>query len=88
VNGEGGAYHGAEIAMIFGTLPDGATEREGRYIRGARAAFAKDPEEGLACYGGCWAVYETGKETLVRLAFNDTVGPNLGDPEVSDSVCQ
>ena len=90
MTGDESTYHGAEILMVFGTLPNDATEREmqvGRYIRGASAAFAKDPEKGLSCYGGGWPVYESGKETLVRLAFNDTVGPNLGDPEVYDSVC-
>jgi hypothetical protein len=76
--------------MVFGTLPDNATDREkrvGDYIRGAWAAFAKDPEKGLSCYEGGWPVYESGKETLIRLAFNDKVGPNLGDPAVYDSVC-
>jgi carboxylesterase type B len=91
---DSGAYHGSEVAVIFGTLPDGGggkREREiGRYIRGAWAAFAKDPREGLRGYGGerGWPVHESGKETLIRLAWNNTVGISVVRPEVYDSVCQ
>lgn len=89
---DSGAYHGSEIALIFGTLPDGGGSQEerevGKYIRGAWTAFAKDPRRGLSCYGDGWPVYEPGKETLIRLAFNDTVGISMVVPEVYDSLCQ
>lgn len=87
-----GAYHGSEVAVVLGTLPDGGgirKEREvGKYLRGAWAAFAKDPKEGLKCYGGGWPVYESGKESLIRLAWNDKVGIDVVNPEVYDSVCK
>jgi cholinesterase len=50
-----GAYHGAEIAIIFGTDLDiqnvtrrtPAEQAIGKYMRGGWAAFAKDPGRGL-----------------------------------------
>ena len=90
---DSGAYHGSEVAGIFGTLPNVGGETNERkiakYIRGAWAAFAKNPSEGLKCYGGKagWPEYGSEKETLIRLAWNDTVGISVVNPDVYDYVC-
>ncbi|KAK4861826.1 hypothetical protein LT330_003861 [Penicillium expansum] len=53
-----GAYHGAEIPIVFGTydkskaIPSSAREVEvSEYMQGAWVAFAKDPRMGLRKYG-------------------------------------
>jgi cholinesterase len=92
---DSGAYHGSEISVLFDTLQEGnglppPTEAEiaiGNYMRGAWAAFAKDPENGLQCYGGGWPEYNTQGKTLIRLAYNDTLGFNVVYPSLYDSVC-
>jgi cholinesterase len=92
---DSGAYHGSEISVLFDTLGEGnglppPTEAEiaiGNYMRGAWAAFAKDPENGLHCYGGGWPQYNTQGKTLIRLAYNDTLGINVVYPTLYDSVC-
>lgn len=57
-----GAFHGAEIALIFGTTEllsnsnDTAEEAKlGKAMREAWTAFAKDPAKGLTSFG--WPVY-------------------------------
>jgi carboxylesterase type B len=55
VSWEGGAYHGAELPLIFGTTssPPNSTAEEIKfeaYIQGAWTAFAKDPANGLRTY--------------------------------------
>ena len=70
-----------------GTPPPSREEVSvGSYLRGAWAAFAKDPENGLRFYDG-WPEYDPGKETLIRLAVNDTAGISTVLPEVYDSAC-
>jgi carboxylesterase type B len=92
------AYHGSELPVLFGTFPAPGggipppTKDEietGKYIRGAWAAFAKDPEDGLRHYGGGhgWPVYKPGTASLIRLAWNGKPGLNVERPEVYDSVC-
>jgi acetylcholinesterase len=45
-----GAYHSSEIPIVFGTFPQaGSTSQEvelSKFVRGAWAKFAKDPEGG------------------------------------------
>jgi cholinesterase len=60
----------------------------GNYMRGAWAAFAKDPKNGLQCYEGGWPKYNAEEKTLIRLAYNDTVGISVVDPILYDSVCE
>jgi hypothetical protein len=73
------ACHGEELAVLFGTLPSpqerippptGYEVNFGKYIRGAWAAIAKDPEHGLRCYGGKdgWPVYHPQTASLIRLS--------------------
>jgi carboxylesterase type B len=96
VSWEGGAYHGAELPLIFGTTsstPDAAGNSSAEeikfqaYIQGAWAAFAKDPTHGLSTYEGGWPKYDSTKETLVRLAYDNQVGPNLAFPMPYDEGC-
>jgi hypothetical protein len=41
----------------------------------------------LQCYGGGWPEYNTQGKTLIRLAYNDTLGFNVVYPSLYDSVC-
>jgi cholinesterase len=55
-------------------------------MRTAWATFAKDPEKGLAGLG--WPEYSSDGNTLVRLAYNDTLGPNLDQGDAYDKSCR
>lgn len=89
-----GAYHGSEVNILFDTVPHGegipASMPEevafGKYMRGAWAAFARNPARGLKEIG--WPVYEEEGETLVRLAFRNSTGLNVGDPRTYDTICK
>lgn len=61
-------------------------EAIGAYFRGAWAAFAKDPYNGLTSYG--WPQYSANESTLVRLAYDNQTGPNLAVGDEYDSGCQ
>lgn len=85
-----GAWHSADIPILFDTNianPPDTTEQTaiGKYMRGAWAAFAKDPENGLTNYG--WPKYEPGKDTLIRLGYNNQTGTNLASPSLYDAEC-
>lgn len=76
--------------MIFNTNvgSPAATAAEvaiGSYMRGAWAAFAKDPVHGLTNYG--WPAYVYEEETLVRLAWSNETGTNVAYPETYDAAC-
>ncbi|KAJ9157899.1 Carboxylic ester hydrolase [Pleurostoma richardsiae] len=88
-----GAWHGSQNVVMFGNArlsgpPD--TEAEGRlaeYMRGAWAAFARDPERGLVEYG--WPVYDPAERTLVQLGEtgrNET-GANFTVGDAYDGSC-
>jgi carboxylesterase type B len=92
VSWEGGAYHGAELPLIFGTTSSilNSTAEEIRfqaYIQGAWAAFAKDPVHGLTSYEGGWPLYDPAKKSLIRLAYDDFIGTNLAFPALYDAGC-
>lgn len=85
-----GAWHAAEILLLFDTNianPPQTTEQIaiGKYMRGAWAAFAKDPENGLTNYG--WPKYDAAKDTLIRLAYNNQTGINVANPSIYDADC-
>jgi hypothetical protein len=90
-----GAYHASELPVLFDTAPSGEgippnTDAEiaiGAYLRGAWAAFAKDPVAGLGKGNFSWPYYVPGKETLVRLAYGGLSGSNLGDATGYDVGC-
>ena len=91
-----GAYHASELSVLFDTTPAGTngapvnTQAEveiGSYMRGAWAAFAKDPVNGLRSGGYAWPEYEPAQETLVRLAFGNMTGDHLAMGEMYDAAC-
>jgi cholinesterase len=92
---DSGAYHTSEIPIVFNTpaagkgiVIDTAQEQAVmNYTRGAWAAFAKDPINGLNSYQGGWPAYNPTMSTLVRLAFGEATGTNLALPEMYDAPC-
>ncbi|PBP24904.1 carboxylesterase [Diplocarpon rosae] len=88
-----GAWHGSEIPTIFGTdlevqnLTARTTSQDliNRYMQGAWAAFVRNPREGLTDYG--WPQYDPNSATLIRLAFANLTGTNLGLPSDHDFLC-
>lgn len=85
-----GAWHGAEMSLLFDTMPStpASTPEEisiGNYMRGAWAAFAKDPVKGLTSYG--WPSYNTSADTLIRLAYDNITGTNAVSPYMYDANC-
>ena len=88
ISSEAGTWHAAEIPIIFDTAPGSSTSEEvsiANYMRGAWAAFAKNPQKGLTTYG--WPEYDTKKDTLIRLAFGNITGPNVINPYRYDADC-
>jgi cholinesterase len=90
VSSEAGTWHAAELPILFDTMPatPGPTQAEisiANYMRGAWAAFAKDPKNGLSNYG--WPTYNTSRDTLIRLAYNNVTGPNVINPYRYDADC-
>ncbi|KAK9420204.1 hypothetical protein SUNI508_06732 [Seiridium unicorne] len=81
-----GSWHGSELPSIFNTAPQyyyPNTHREnviGQYMRGAWAAFAKDPINGLDNYDG-WSDYDPDGETLIRIAYGNKHRDNGTLPE-------
>lgn len=86
-------YHASEVLPVFDTVEagDGGAEvsgdlvRLGIYLRGMMGMFARDPAEGLVKYG--WPKYGLEGETLVRLGWENGVGPNPGAAGVYDAGC-
>ncbi|KAL2069387.1 hypothetical protein VTL71DRAFT_14066 [Oculimacula yallundae] len=91
-----GAWHASELPVLFNNTPSGggipaSTEEEikiGAFFRGAWAAFAKDPKQGLSTYEGGWPMYNPGGETLVRLAYQNMTGTNLAMGTMYDGACK
>jgi cholinesterase len=88
---QSGAYHTAEIPLLFDTAPTSVPASEeyiavGNYMRGAWAAFAKDPVKGLTNYG--WPSYNISSDSLIRLAFDNTTGTNAVNPSLYDANCR
>jgi hypothetical protein len=83
-----------QLLPLFGTTPQDVVEDTpeqvdiSKYLRGAWAAFAKDPEQGLLSYEGGWPQYSTNQDTLVRLAYNNQTGTNLARGNMYDEDCQ
>lgn len=85
-----GAWHASELQLLFNTLipTPPLTAKEvviGNYFRGAWAAFAKDPQEGLVEYG--WPIYDPSQDTFVRTAYDNITVPNLINPRRYDADC-
>ncbi len=93
---DSGAWHASELPVLFGNFPNAtggvpaSTAAElsiGNYLRGAWAAFAKDPVNGLNSYQGGWPKYDPSGNTLIRLAYNNVTGTNLAPPALYDESC-
>lgn len=92
---DSGAYHCSEVPFIFDTLPTGPgippdTEAEisiRAYVQGAWAAFAKDPIYGLSNYEDGWPQYSPFVPSIIRLAYNNVTGTNVGRSNLYDSTC-
>jgi hypothetical protein len=90
-----GAYHASELPVLFDNPPSGEgippnTDAEiviGSYLRGAWAAFAKDPVTGLGKGNYSWPYYAPGNDTLVRLAYGGLSGSNLAGATSYDVGC-
>ena len=90
-----GAYHTSELPVLFDNAPSGEgippnTDAEivvGSYLRGAWAAFAKDPVTGLGKGNYSWPYYAPGNDTLVRLAYGGLSGSNLAGATSYDIGC-
>ncbi|RDW74761.1 carboxylic ester hydrolase-18 [Coleophoma cylindrospora] len=92
ISSEGGAWHGAELQLIFGTtdLTGNDTVMEfalEEYLQGAWTTFAKDPVNGLTTYEGGWPLYNPAEETLIRLGYDNVVGKHLASPTLYDTEC-
>jgi carboxylesterase type B len=80
-----------KLPILFNTtsnylLADTAEEVAiGMYMRGAWAAFAKDPVKGLINYG--WPQYSPDADTLIRIGFNNQTGPHLVKGSTYDEGC-
>ncbi|TAQ85359.1 hypothetical protein B7494_g6327 [Chlorociboria aeruginascens] len=90
-----GAYHSSEVPILFNEVPSGpgippSTQAEidiGSYLRGAWAAFAKDPVAGLLTYEDGWPQFNPSTDSLVRLGYNNQTGANLVNSFDSDAPC-
>lgn len=73
--------------MVFGTSDllgpnTPAEEATSKYIQSAWAAFARDPEHGLA-----WPLYDPDAETLVKLGFVNNTQAVYGPGDEFDGLC-
>lgn len=93
-NPPSGAYHESEVRQLFDTVDESAfcsTDQEralAKYIRGAWAAFAKDPRKGLIRYQDGWPMYDSRRKMLIRLGLNNTVGAHASSAGPYDLSCQ
>lgn len=90
-----GAWHGSEILALTGVVPPAGNGVPAvttqqlevfKYMRGAWAAFIRDPQQGLVSYG--WPAYDPNAQTVVRLAVSNATGTNVASPGLFDSVCK
>ncbi|KAI9710999.1 MAG: hypothetical protein M1820_002437 [Bogoriella megaspora] len=90
---DSGAYHGADIEMIFGNdgvvsgiPPSTAERRTTTLMQRAWAVFADDPVQGLSTRLG-WPLYDPDGPSLIRLAFNNNFVPDFVSPQLYDGKC-
>jgi carboxylesterase type B len=87
------AYHSGELPPLFDTVEQDliASTREeiaiGNYMRGAWAAFAKDPFHGLERYADGWPRYSANWTSLIRIGYENRTGANLIPGDYYDEGC-
>ncbi|KAJ5950156.1 uncharacterized protein N7479_008569 [Penicillium vulpinum] len=88
-----GAYHGAEIPIVFGTynrsmtIPSSAREIEvSQYMQGAWVTFARNHWTGLSRY--VWSRFSFDEPTLINLALNNSVQAIFTSANSWDSYCE
>lgn len=96
---DSGAYHASELPVLFNTAPSPsngfssvpantmAENLIGSYLRGAWAAFAKNPANALPAYGTGWPGYSPNNVSLARLAYQSMSGANLIMGDNFDGAC-
>lgn len=94
LNPSSGAWHGAEIGIVWQTAADVSGEPNtpaeasiSTYLSGAWAAFAKDPDTGLSQRPYGWPRYDADETTLIRLAYNNETTASYALPVTYDIAC-
>jgi len=90
---DAGAWHGSEIAHVFGTIggfssavkPVAEQQKVSALMNSAWAAFARDPESGLLKLG--WPLYNEKENTLILLAENNGPGATFVPGGKFDGQC-
>jgi carboxylesterase type B len=88
-----GAYHGADLHMIFGGAEDVTglpnTQEQIRtmeYMMRAWASFVNDPAQGLTDVMN-WPVYDPKGNMLVRLGYKRNARASFVSPNEFDNAC-
>lgn len=90
---ESRAYHSSELPPLFDTVAQdliASTADEiaiGNYMRGAWAAFARDPINGLQGYEDGWPRYSVLEPSLIRIGYENHTGANLVFGNYYDDGC-
>ena len=94
LNPDSGAWHGAEIDMVWQTAVDASGANNtapeasvSRYLSRAWAAFAKNPATGLSSAPFSWPRYNPNGDTLIRLAYNNETEASYIFPVTYDLAC-
>ncbi len=94
LNPSSGAWHGAEIGIVWQTAADVSGEPNtpaeasiSTYLAGAWSAFAKNPEMGLSQRPYGWPRYDADQATLIRLAYNNETSASYILPVTYDIAC-
>ena len=94
VDPDSGAWHGAEINIVWRTTVDASGEADtapeasiSRYLSRAWATFAKNPATGLSNAPYSWPRYDPHGNTLIRLAYNNETEASYIFPVTYDLAC-
>ena len=89
-----GAWHGAEISIVWETAPDASGEPDtpaeqsiSTYLHGAWAAFAKNPATAFTESPYNFPTYDQNTSSLIRFAFMNQTQPSFISPVTFDYAC-